>query len=68
MTVAAVAAPPAFGQTGAAPAGLNPAQTRAMERLWQSCTDLADLEPLDLDETDAERRWTQWRRWTGEDN
>ena len=66
MTTAQTATPaPAVG-TGV-PAGLNEAQRLVWKRLETARAAITNLEPIDLDETDAERRWTQWRRWNGED-
>lgn len=67
MTLAVtVAASPASGRVGAAPAGLNPAQLAAFERL-QAARAARTTQPLDLDYLADEAAWERNRRWSGED-
>ncbi len=53
---------------GRSPGRDNEPQTLAVKRAAPrgGTRRIANLEPIDLDETDAERRWQQWRRWNAE--
>lgn len=66
MTTTTSAAP-ALHRVGAAPAGLNPAQTRVWERLQAVRAAAAQFPPLDPAYLAGERSWEQWRRRIGED-
>lgn len=61
MTSVRSAASAPFTGVGAAPAGLNEAQTLAVKRLQEARADMAALPPLDPDEAFAERYYTRWK-------
>jgi len=67
VSIATIAEPASYAEVGSAPAGLNPAQRRALERIQAVRVARAQLAPLPVDEYDAEHHWQQWRRWNGAD-
>ncbi len=67
MTTLLLAEPTAVMVAGSAPAGFNPAQQRALQRIQAARAARTQLAPLDPDYLHAEHCWEQSRRWNGED-
>lgn len=67
MTASTTAVPAAHVVAGTAPAGLNPAQHRAWQRLQAARTAPAALPPLDAAYLADEARYERLARLNGED-